>query len=131
MAEGLSVATANGLLSAIFRGVAYAVADLWAQKHVGPPGADGDANIAGDTRRVDASTAYGTSPAGGQISNDAAIGPWLDVPVAETYTHLSFWTAESGGTFVASGTVTAAAVAVGDDWSAQPGDCTAAFPTAS
>lgn len=132
MAEGLSETTANALLSAIFRGGSYSVSTLWAQKHVGPPGADGTGNVAADATRINVSAAFGTAPTGGQITNSATFGAVSSVPASEVYTHVSFWTASSGGTFVGSGTITSAPVTAGGPWGGVPvGGLTAAFPIAA
>ena len=131
MADGWGPSAADGILGAVFGGVAYSVTSLWAQLHTGPPGADGTANIAPEAARVDVSTAFGT-PSGGQVSNTAELGPWSATGAA-TYTHVSFWTASTGGTFVCSGTVTGTLTSVvsGDSFTVPVGGCTATMPLAS
>lgn len=131
MSEGLSETTADALLSAIFQGASFSVPALWAQKHIGPPGADGTSNVAAAAARINVSAAFGTDPAGGQITNSAAFGSLPSAPADEVYTHLSFWTASSGGTFICSGVITAAPVTAGNPWGGVPvGDLLAAFPVA-
>lgn len=131
MSEGASVATANSVLSAGVQGVSYATTGLWVQLHVGAPGSAGTANIATETTRMDASACFGTAPSGGSITNDATIGPWTSVTGSETYTHFTTWSASSGGTFGFSGTVTAAAVTVGDDFDMPAGVATITLPVAA
>ena len=50
---------------------------------------------------------------------------------AETYSHVSLWTASSGGTFIASGSITASAVSIGDTFTIPIGDITVSMPVAS
>lgn len=136
MAEGMALATASAVLSAVFQATSYAETAVWAQLHTDHPGAAGTANIAGNNVRKDATACFGTAPTDdgsghAQIINDAEIGPWNAVSTSETYTHLSFWSAVTSGEFIGSGAVTAAAVTAGDNWSIPIGDCTATLPIAS
>lgn len=131
MAEGLSVATANAILAAIFRQTSFTYTAVWVKLHVGPPGADGTANEATNTERKDATACFGTAPAGGSIVNTVQIGPWASVPADETYSHVTLWTASTAGTFIGSGTITTAAVSIGDSFAVPAGDVTASFPTAA
>jgi hypothetical protein len=125
----------SAFLSAVFQGAAFSYTAVWAQLHVGDPGGAGTANPAGETVRKDVSACFGTAPAlvSGyeSISNDAVLGPWLAVSTTETYTHVSFWTASTLGTFIGSGTITAAGVTAGDDFNVPIGDCTARLPVAA
>lgn len=131
MAQGLSTATANSLLAALFQQTAYSATAVWLQLHTGAPGPAGTSNVATNNTRKNATAAFGTSPSGGSIANDTIIGPWTSVPASETYTHASLWTASTAGTFIASGAITASAVTAGDDFQVPVGDCTASFPVAS
>lgn len=90
----------------------------WAQLHVGDPGANGTANVAVETDRVQVT--FG-APSGGTVSNSAQF-QWLAVAGTEDYTHVSFWTTVTAGTFGFSGTVTANAVTVGDTFTVPVGD---------
>lgn len=127
MPEGLSVSTANSILDAICNAVAYSVATPYVQLHTAAPGAAGTTAIAGNTLRKLAS--FGVA-ASGAISNDVEI-LWSAVGVAEDYTHVTIWTTLTAGTFVASGTITANAVAIGDDFRLPVGDIDLVFPVAS
>ena len=107
MAVGFAAAEANATLDA------RAVDWDFVQLHTGDPGSAGTANVAGNSTRKAITWA---SAAGGSIANDANID-WSDAEVttAEDYTHVSLWTLATGGTFKASGTVTANAVAASGD----------------
>lgn len=136
MAEGMSLATASAVLSAVFQATSYSETAVWAQLHTDHPGADGTDNIAGNTIRMDASACFGTDPdddgsGHAEIINDAIIGPWTAVSTSETYTHISFWSDETVGRFIGSGVITAAAVTAGDNWEIPVGDCTATLPIAA
>jgi hypothetical protein len=132
MTTGLAPEICNDFLKALFRQTNYtAPTAIWAQKHIGDPGAAGTANIAADATRVECTHDFGTDPTGASITNDAVIGPWDDVPAAEDYTHISLWTAETGGTFILSGTVTANAVAIGDSFDIPVGAFASAFQPAA
>lgn len=119
MALGLAAATANAMLDAMLRNVSYAGnAAIWVKLHVGDPGAAGANNAAANTTRQQGTFAAAAS---GVCSNSAAI-TWTNVPNAEDYTHASLWTASTAGTFLGSGTITANAVGVGDDFTMPIGD---------
>lgn len=134
---GMSASTADGVLAAVFQGTSLVVTGLWAQLHVGDPGAAGTANPAVESTRVDVSAAF-QSPAADdgtgaarKLANDSILGPWVAVAADETYSQVSFWTASSGGTFVGSGTVTGASVTAGDDFAVPVGDCVVKLPCAA
>lgn len=121
MTTGLAAAEANAYLNALCRGTAYTPpAGLWIKLHVGDPGAAATANAAGNTTRVAAT--FGTNAASGAISNTVSVD-WTNVSTAEDYTHWSAWDAVTAGSFKFSGTMTANAVAVGDNFSIPIGDC--------
>jgi hypothetical protein len=90
----------------------------WVQLHVGDPGANGTANVAVETDRVQAT--WGAA-AGGLVSNSAQL-QWLAVAGTEDYTHFSVWTLAAAGVFGFSGTVTANAVTAGDTFTIPVGD---------
>lgn len=121
MAEGLSVAAANAVLGTL------AATYTWVQKHVGPPGPNGTANVAVDASRVQATW---STPSAGAITNTGAL-VWSGVAGSEDYTHATVWTASVAGTFGFSGVVTANAVTAGDTFTIPIGELDAAFPTAS
>lgn len=137
MTVGMSAATAAAFLSAVFQATGFSYTGVFVQLHVGDPGAAGTANPASNTTRMDASACFGTAPASSDsgtkesIANSVAIGPWTSVPAAETYAFCSLWTAATGGTYIGSGTITAAAVAVGDSFTIPIGDFVAKVPVAA
>lgn len=133
MTLGLSEDEANALLAAQFQGVAFPLSDEWWQLHTDEPGATGTDNVAVNDTRADASTAFGTAPTGGVITNDAAVGTteWASVPADETYSHISRWDSSTGGTFKGSGLITSTPVLTGDPFEIPAGDVTAGYQIAS
>ena len=117
----IAEAQRNAMLDAYARGVSYAGnAAIWVKLHTGDPGAAGTLVAAANTTRVKAT--FGTAAAAGAISNTVAI-TWTNVPNAETYSHISLWTASSAGTFLGSDDLTVArTVAVGDTFTIAIGD---------
>lgn len=112
MAVGFNATTANTFLDGLD--------DDWVQLHIGDPGAAGTANPAGNTTRKAVSWA---AASGGAKTTDTAI-TWTtgEVVSSEDYTHATLWSESTGGTFVASGTVTANAVTAGDEFEIAIGD---------
>lgn len=128
MAEGLSSAIAAELLDALFNSDAYdGPAQIFAKLHIGAPGAAAAGNPAANTTRQEVTLA---AASGGTISNDNA-PTWTNVPNAEDYTHVSLWDASVAGNFLMSGTITANAVAVGDDFDIPIGDMDITLTVAS
>jgi len=88
----------------------------FAQWHVGDPGAAGTANLAANTTRTDLTgkfAAASTASATTTKASNAAVSV-TGVPASEDYTHVSFWSAASAGTFGGSALVTANALTAGD-----------------
>lgn len=136
--EGMSLTTAQGVLSAVFQQVNFGLSELWTQLHTDHPGADGTDNLAVNDVRMDCSAAFNTDPDDDgtglrcQIVNDGVVGEWDTVPATEEYTHVSFWDSEAGGTFVGSGVISAdGAVTAGDNFKLDVGDVTASLPIAA
>lgn len=98
----------------------------WVQLHTGDPGAAGTANVAAGLSRVQATLSVSTNT----ITNTNALN-WTNVPTAVDYTHFSVWTASSAGTFGWSGTITANAVQVGDNFTIPAGDLDGTMPVAT
>ena len=126
MAEGFAAAEANSIIDQL-------IADYpWIQLHTGAPGAAGTANVAGNATRKDASAAF--APASGGVATSDVTLSWTDpeVDTSEDYTHCTFWSASTAGTFGFSGTVTANAVdASGDTFSIPVGSLTVTLTVAS
>lgn len=121
MAEGLSVAAANTLLDSLL--TTYP----WAKLHVGAPGANGTANAAVETTRKQPT--FGS--AANALKTTTADTVWLAVAAPEDFTHITFWTASSGGSFGCSGLITANAVLAGDTFTIPTGELDITFPVAS
>lgn len=119
MATGLAAGQANGILDALCRNVAYtAPAGFFVKLHTGDPGAAGTANAAGETTRK--ATTF-SAAAAGAITTSADVA-WTNVSTSETLSHVSFWSAVSGGTFLGSDDLNVAkAVVAGDNFSIVAG----------
>lgn len=135
---GMSAGTAAGQLSAIFQARSFVVSELHGKFHLGDPGAAGTANPAVETRRVDASAAFGTDPADDgsgtkvQIVSDADLPTLTSAAASETWTHMSFWDDDPGGNFVGSGVLlTPESVTAGQDVTIPAGNVTAKLSNAS
>lgn len=129
MATGLAAATANSILDALARSVAWTEpAEVWIKLHVGDPGAAGTSNAATETDRIQA--IFASSASGGAIANTTAL-VWTTVAGTEDYTHYSAWDASTAGNFLFSGTVTANAVVTNDTFTIPIGDLDLAFGVAS
>jgi hypothetical protein len=121
MATGLASGEAAKILDALGNAADYtAPTAFWIQLHTADPGAAGTTSVAGNATRKQVS--FGAA-SGGAIANDTAI-TWStgEVDTGEDYTHWSAWTAETDGTFLCSGTVTANAVLAGDQFQIPIGD---------
>lgn len=93
---------------------------VYAQLHTGDPGAAGTTNVAAETTRK--AVTFGSAAATGAISNTVAI-EWTNVSTTETYSHVSFWTASTLGTFLGSDDLSAtASVTAGDTFRIPIGD---------
>jgi hypothetical protein len=129
MADNVSSGVANSILALILNGTAFAgFSTPYVQLHTGAPGAAGTANVAGNNTRV-ASGAF-AAPAGGSTTNSAAIN-WTSVSTSETYSHVSLWSAVSGGTFICSGSIAASAITAGQNFQIAAGAMTVSLPVAS
>lgn len=125
MATGLAAAIANAALNALCRNVAWTQpAAFYVKLHTGDPGSAGTANAAGNTTRKLA--AFGAASAGSlTTSGDLA---WTAVGTAETYSHVSFWDAVTGGNFLGSDALDVArTVAIGDNFTIAAGSLTVAL----
>ena len=116
-----AVGERNKMLDAITGRATYtASAAFYVKLHLGDPGAAGTSNPAAETTRQ--SVTFGDAAASGAISNTVAV-TWTNVSTSETYTHVSFWTASSGGTFLGSDDLSSsAAVTAGDTMNIPVGD---------
>lgn len=88
----------------------------FAQWHVGDPGAAGTANPATNTTRTDLTGKFAAASTAGATTTKAsnAAVSVAGVPASEDYSHVSFWSLASGGTYGGSALVTANALTTGD-----------------
>lgn len=121
MATGWTAAAANNALDSL--GTTYP----WIQMHVGPPGADGTANVAVNSTRQQVT--WGSASAG--VKTNTAGVSWSNVAGSETYTHCSLWNQAVAGTAGETGTVTAAPVNAGDNFTINAGQITLQLPLAA
>ncbi len=129
MATGFSAATAAAIFNALCRNTAWSQpAAVWIQLHTGDPGAAGTTSVATEADRVQAT--FGDAATTGAISNTAAL-TWTGVAASEDYSHYSAWDASSGGNFLFSGTLTAAAISAGSDFTIAIGDLDLTLSTAA
>jgi len=133
MALGLSATIANDFLEWLCNASATSAAptNIWIQLHTADPGSAGTTAVAGNATRKDLTASMGTA-ASGLISNNVAI-TWTtgEVDTSEDYTHWSLFDASTAGTFLCSGTMTANAVTVGDEFTIPSGDLDLSFATAA
>lgn len=130
MAEGLALATANAILNCYLGGTNItAPTSVYLKLHVGAPGSAGTSNPATETTRK----LLTSSAASGGVRSSSADMTWSSVAGSETYTKCSLWdtSGPSGGNFLLSGSVTAAAVTAGDVFTIATGNCSGSFPVAS
>lgn len=99
----------------------------WLKLHVGAPGAAGTSNAATETTRKQVT--WGAASGGAATSTGQL--QWTNVAGSEDYTHATFWTASSAGTFGFSGTVTSNPVTAGDTFTVAIGDVDVAVTLAS
>ncbi|MFE7727397.1 hypothetical protein ACFU5D_16580 [Streptomyces anthocyanicus] len=108
MTAGLAPSLVSGWLNTLrSAGTAYSpVAGTFAQLHTGDPGAAGTANVsAGSTTRN--SFTFAASSSGSALALSGAPAAWTNGGTSETLTHISVWSAASGGTFLFSVALTA------------------------
>lgn len=91
------------------------------QIHIGTPGEDGTANPAANNGRQPVT--FGPA-SGGTVSNQTAVS-WTSVAANETYTHVTVWSASTGGTPLLYGLLTQPrTVTAGDTFTIPAGSLT-------
>ena len=107
MTVGLATANANSALSTIITSAA------WVKLHTADPGSAGTTAASAETTRKAVTWA---SPSAGSVSANGTLPSWATWSAgSETITHISFWSASSGGTFQGSMALTSSkAVTNGD-----------------
>ncbi len=125
MAVGIAVGQANAILDALCTSAAYAdPAAFCVQLHTASPGVAGTTAIATETTRKAATMAAASS---GSTSNSADI-TWTSVLGSETYSHVSFWSATTAGTFLGSDDLaTPVAVVAGNNFTISAGQLVVAI----
>jgi hypothetical protein len=118
----MSAAAANIMLNAL-----YAAGYRWVKLHTGDPGPNGTANAAAETNRQQITSA---AAAGGALTSTADM-VWSAVAGTETWRYITLWSASSGGTFGASGTIVPKSVTAGDDATVPAGSAQVVFPVAA
>lgn len=120
MATGIASGIANAILDALCRSVAWTEpAAFYVKLHTGDPGASGATAAATETTRQAVTF---SAASGGAITNSADVS-WTNVAASETYSHVSFWSASSAGTFLGSDALDASkAVTAGEDFKIAAGD---------
>lgn len=122
MAIGLASGIANSILDALCSSVAWTEpVAFYVKLHTGDPGATGVANAAVNTSRQ--TTTFAPANAGA-ITTTGNLN-WLNVPAAETYSHVSFWetVGPAGGTFLGSDDLAVAqTMQVGNNFTISTGD---------
>ncbi|MCX4816742.1 hypothetical protein OG601_47340 [Streptomyces sp. NBC_01239] len=108
MTAGLATSLVSGWLNTLrAAGSAYsAVAATYVQLHTGDPGAAGTSNISvGSTTRN--SFTFASSSSGSALALSSAPSAWTNGGTSETLTHISAWTASTGGTLLFTVALTA------------------------
>jgi hypothetical protein len=94
---------------------------VYVKLHTGAPGEAGTSNAATETTRK--AVTFG-APSGGTITSSGAAS-WTSVAGSETYSHVSYWDASSGGNCLAVGAMAASkSVTAGEDFSFPIGSLT-------
>jgi hypothetical protein len=118
---GLATATINAFLDALCRNISYANATFYVKLHTGDPGSAGANNAAGNTTRQQVTF---SAASGGSITNSADV-VWTSVSTSETYSHVSFWSASSGGTYLGNDDLASSqAVVAGNNFRIAAGSLT-------
>lgn len=109
MTAGLATTNANSALSTITASAGFV------KLHTGDPGSAGTSNASAETTRKAVTWA---SPSAASIAANGTLPSWTTWSAgSETITHISYWSASSGGTFQGSVALSASkAVANGDDF---------------
>lgn len=99
MAEGLSTTLVSSWLNTLrAAGAAYGPITTYAQLHTANPGAAGTTaiSVGSTTRSV---FTFAASTTGSALALTGTNPSWTNGGTSETITHLSIWSASSGGTF--------------------------------
>lgn len=121
MATGLAAAIAQSMLNALCRNVAWTQPPgFFLKLHTADPGAAGATAAFGDATRQ--AVTFAAAAADGTITNSADVN-WTNVTAAGTVTHVSFWSAVTGGSFLGSDDLaTPRTLSIGDNFTVLAGD---------
>ena len=121
MTTGLGSATAQGILNELCNAGSWAIpTSFWVKLHLGDPGAAGSSNAASNTTRQ--SAAFASAAAAGTITTSADI-TWTSVSATESYSHVSFWDASTGGVLLATDNLEVTrGLTAGDNFTIAAGD---------
>lgn len=101
----LTTAMKNVMLNAGVKGTAPALNITHASLHTADPGENGANEVAGGAPAyARKAISFADADAGASAQNGAA--PAFDVPAGTTVTHVGYWSAAVGGTFLGSDPVT-------------------------
>lgn len=116
----IAVGERNKALNALAGRSAYtASAAVYAKLHTGDPGAAGTSNPAVETIRQQVT--FGSDASGGVITSTADT-QWTNLAANEVLTHVSLWSASSGGTWLGNDDLPAAkSVNAGDSFKIAAG----------
>lgn len=104
----------------------------WAKLYIGDPGATGVANAATETDRVEVTWGSPDTGTPGVVSLTHSDDlDWTSVAASEDYTHVGFFSASTAGDFGGSGLITAAPVAVSDNFQLPAGSVIITQPCAT
>lgn len=105
-------------------------ATLYLQGHTGDPGTNGTANVAAETDRIALTTwaAAGAGAAGYRKKATTADASILNAAATETWTHVTYWSASSGGTCWFVDDITDAGIVATATIQVLAGDATIAVP---
>lgn len=91
MTVGLATTNANSALTTLITGADFV------KLHTGDPGSAGTSNASAETTRKAVTWA---SPSSGSVALNGTLPSWTSWSAgSETISHVSFWSASSGGTF--------------------------------
>ncbi len=121
MAVGLASGVVQSILDSLCRAVAWTPpAAFYVKLHTADPGAAGTTAAFGDTTRKAAT--FSAAASDGTITTTADLN-WTSVTAAATVTHVSFWSAVTGGTFLGSDDLAVSrALDIGDNFTILAGD---------
>lgn len=96
--------TGKNLMLDALRGINPTIAAAYASLHTGAPGDSGANEVTGGSPAYARKAITFGAASGGSMA--ATNQPVFDVPGSTTVTHVGFWSAVSGGTFLGSADVT-------------------------